>query len=130
MDNPDSAVAEFRGHLDARITLREPGGSGTLPHVGALGRVRSNPKLAVAVACGILLLITWIGWAVYVAGDRGSRAALGVILAWPALVGALALISLPFVVGYLLLRDSPSEDPRNVTPPEVPAPAEAESPTG
>jgi hypothetical protein len=107
-----------------------PGGSGTLPRVRALGRVRSNPKLAVAVACGLLLLIAWIGWAIYVTGDRGSRAGLGVILAWPALVGALALISLPFVAGYLLLRDSPSEDPGDVTPAAVTAPAEAESPHG
>jgi membrane protein implicated in regulation of membrane protease activity len=75
-----------------------------LPRVGALERVRSNPKLAVAIAGGIVLLLTWIGWAIHVAGDNGGRAALGVLIAWPALLVAAALVSLAFIGGYRLVR--------------------------
>jgi hypothetical protein len=81
-----------------------------LPRVG-LHRVRSNPWLAVAIACGVILLLAWIAWAIHVTSDHGSRAGLGVILAWPVLIGALALISLPFIAGYLLLRGESSEEP-------------------
>jgi membrane protein implicated in regulation of membrane protease activity len=74
-----------------------------LPRVGALERVRSNPKLAVAIAGGIVLLLTWIGWAIHVAGDNGGRAALGVLIAWPALLVAVALVSLALIGGYRLV---------------------------
>ena len=36
--------------------------------------------------------------------DNGARAGLGVVIAWPAMLAALALISLPFIGGYLLIR--------------------------
>jgi hypothetical protein len=90
---------------------------GTLPRVGALDqlrsatgedgffhRVRSNPRLVVAIAGGAVLVLAWIGWAIYVTSDRGARAGLGVVIAWPAMLAALALISLPFIGGYLLIR--------------------------
>src|SRR5688572_8307963 len=70
-------------------------------------RVRENPRIAVATACGVLLLLAWIGWAIYVANENGASAGLGVMIAWPAMVAALALISLPFIGGYMLIR-SPS----------------------
>jgi hypothetical protein len=97
---------------------------GTLPPVGALEvlrgatggdgfvhRVRSNPWALVAVAAGTILLLAWIGWAIYVTSDRGAREGLGVVIAWPAMLAVLALISLPFIGGYLLIRRlSVSED--------------------
>jgi hypothetical protein len=97
---------------------------GTLPPVGALDqrrsatgdngfirRVSSSPRLVVAIAGGVVLLLAWIGWAIYVTSDQGARAGLGVMIAWPAMLAALALISLPFIGGYLLIRRLlPAED--------------------
>ena len=107
----------------AEPLLRFPIRIGTLPPVGALdrlraangddgfvGRARSSPRLVVAIAGGAVLLIAWIGWAIYVAGDHGARAGLGVVIVWPAMLAALAIISLPFIGGYLLIkRLSPSD---------------------
>ena len=90
---------------------------GTLPRVGPLdqlraangedgivGRVRSNSRLVVAIAAAAVLLVAWIAWAIHVASSNGATAGLGVLLAWPAILVALALISLPFIGGYLLIR--------------------------
>jgi hypothetical protein len=71
---------------------------------GFVGRARSNPRLVVAMAGGAVLLLAWIGWAIYVTSDHGARAGLGVVIAWPAMLAALALISLPFIGGYLLIK--------------------------
>jgi hypothetical protein len=89
-----------------------------LPRVRALGqlrnggftdRIRSNPWLAVAIAGGCVLFLAWIAWAIYVASSQGVTAGLGVVIAWPALLGALMLIALPFIGGYLLVRRLSSE---------------------
>lgn len=90
---------------------------GTLPPVGALeqsqaedrgdgfvGRVRTNPRLAVAIAAVAILAIAWIGWAIYVTGNHGPQAGLGVVIAWPAMIVALGIASLPFIGGYLVIR--------------------------
>jgi hypothetical protein len=72
---------------------------------GLVGRARSNPWLLVAIVGGAIVILAWIGWAIHVSNDAGARAALGVLIAWPAMLAALALISLPFIVGgYLLIR--------------------------
>lgn len=71
---------------------------------GILERARSNPRLAVAIAAGAILLLAWIGWAVYVTSSKGATAGLGVVIAWPAMLAALSLVSLPFVGGYFLIR--------------------------
>jgi hypothetical protein len=119
-------------HITVRATIR----IGTLPPVGALDqlrsatgedgffhRVRSNPRLVVAIAGGAVLVLAWIGWAIYVTSDQGTRAGLGVVIAWPAMLAALALISLPFIGGYLLIRWlSPSDEG------EATAATEAEEP--
>jgi hypothetical protein len=100
----------------SRLSIR----IGTLPPVGALDqlrgdegilqRARSNPRIVVAIAAGALLLLAWIGWAIYVTSSDGATAGLGVVIAWPAMLAALALISLPFIGGYLLIkRLSPSD---------------------
>lgn len=88
-----------------------------MPPVGALGqlraangdqgvfeRARSNPLLLVGIVAGALLLLAWIGWAIYVTSSNGATAGLGVVIAWPAMLAALALISLPFIGGYLLVK--------------------------
>jgi hypothetical protein len=86
-----------------------------LPRVGALDqgangddglfeRARSSPRTVVAIAAGAVLLLAWIGWAIHVTSSNGASAGLGVVIAWPAMLAALALISLPFIGGYLLVR--------------------------
>jgi hypothetical protein len=77
---------------------------------GILERARSNPRVVIAIAAGAILTLAWIGWAIYVTSSNGATAGLGVVIAWPAMLAALALISLPFIGGYLLVkRLSPSE---------------------
>lgn len=71
---------------------------------GVVGRARSNPRWIVAIAGAAILILAWIGWAIYVTSSDGARAGLGVVIAWPAMLAALALISLPFIGGYLLIR--------------------------
>src|SRR5262249_15052673 len=71
---------------------------------GLVERARDNPRYAIAIAGGGLLLIAWIAWAIYVTTDHGARAGLGVLLSWPVLLGLLALVSLPFIGLYLLIR--------------------------
>ena len=71
---------------------------------GVIDRARSNPWLVVAIAAGAILLLAWIGWAVYVTSENGVGAGLGVVIAWPAILTGLTLISLPFFGGYLLVR--------------------------
>ncbi len=67
-------------------------------------RARSNPGIVIAIAAGAVLLVAWIAWAIYVTSSDGATAGLGVVIAWPAMLAALALISLPFIGGYLLIR--------------------------
>jgi hypothetical protein len=71
---------------------------------GFIDRARSNPWLLVAIVAGAILLLAWIGWAIYVTDSSGATAGLGVVIAWPAMVVALALVALPFLGGYLLVR--------------------------
>jgi hypothetical protein len=81
---------------------------GTVPRVGALdrlaGRVRAKPWIAVAVVAGALLIAAWLGWAIYVASEQGVNEGVGVLIAWPALLVAVALVALPFASVYLLVR--------------------------
>jgi hypothetical protein len=73
-----------------------------LPRV--IDRVRDKPWLLVAIVGAAILILAWIGWAIHVTSDNGARAGIGVVIAWPAMLVALALISLPFIGVYLLLR--------------------------
>src|SRR5436190_18057614 len=68
---------------------------GTVPRVGVVDRVRARPWLVVAIAAGILLVAAWLAWAIHVASEKGFNEALGVLIAWPALLIAAALILCP-----------------------------------
>ncbi len=93
-----------------RVESADHAGDGMEAAEGIFERVRSNPRLAIGAAVGALLVVAWIGWAIYVTSDHGARAGLGVVIAWPAMLAALAIISLPFIGGYLLIRRlTPSE---------------------
>jgi hypothetical protein len=96
--------------VGAQDQLRAAPGDG-----GFVDRVRSNPRLVVAIAAGVVLLLAWIGWAIYVTSADGATAGLGVVIAWPAMLAALALISLPFIGGYLLIRRLSAEDNETAT---------------
>jgi hypothetical protein len=88
--------------------------------VELIERGRANPRLGIAAIAAALLLIAWIAWAIYVTTENGANAGLGVVLAWPSLLVALALVASPFVGLYLLVRylqgdqeldgEGPSED--------------------
>jgi hypothetical protein len=91
-----------------------------LPRVGALDQlrgstrqVRANPWLAVAIAAGVLLVAAWIAFGIHVTSDKGARAGLGVLVAWPALLVALALISLPFIWAFRLIRGARASGARS-----------------
>jgi hypothetical protein len=71
---------------------------------GVIDRARSNPWLVVAIAAGAILLLAWVGWAIYVTSKNGAGAGLGVVIAWPAMLAGVTLVSLPFVGGYLLVK--------------------------
>jgi hypothetical protein len=96
--------------VGAQDQLRAAAGDG-----GFVDRVRSNPRLVVAIAAGVVVLLAWIGWAIYVTSADGATAGLGVVIAWPAMLAALALISLPFIGGYLLIRRLSAEDDETAT---------------
>jgi hypothetical protein len=66
--------------------------------------VRSNPRIVIAIATGAVLLLAWIAWAIYVTSSDGATAGLGVVIAWPAMLAALLLVSLPVVGGYVLVK--------------------------
>jgi type VI protein secretion system component VasK len=86
---------------------------GTLPRVGAAdrlrswgGSVRANPWLAVGIVAGFLLICAWIGWAIHVSSVHGARQGLGVLIVWPAIVAVLAVISIPFIWAFRVIRSS------------------------
>jgi len=62
------------------------------------------------MAVAALLVVAWIGWAIYVTARDGASEGLGVLIAWPALLAGLALVCLPFVGLYLLLRGASKPD--------------------
>jgi hypothetical protein len=68
--------------------------------------VRANPWLAVGTTLAALLILAWIGWAIHVAVDHGAREGLGALLAWAAIAAALALISVPFIWAFRVIRAS------------------------
>jgi type VI protein secretion system component VasK len=79
--------------------------------VGAADRLRSwgrkvwaNPWLLVGIVAGFLLICAWIAWAIHVTSEHGARQGLGVLIVWPAIVAVLALISIPFVWAFRVIR--------------------------
>jgi hypothetical protein len=84
--------------------------------------VLGNPWLAVGIVIGLLLVCVWIGWAIHVGSEHGSREALGILIVWPAIAMLLALISIPFIWAFLVIRASARSDE-----PEPQADTEAEA---
>ncbi len=67
-------------------------------------RAREHPTLAIGIVGGVLVTIAWIAWAIYVTTNNGANAGLGVLITWPVLIGALALIAAPFVLTAMLVQ--------------------------
>jgi uncharacterized membrane protein len=85
-----------------------------LPRVDRLrnwGRkVWTNPWLLVGVVLGVLLVCAWIAWTVHVWSDNGARQGLGVLIVWPAIVAVLAVIAIPFIWAFRVIRASARSD--------------------
>ena len=84
-----------------------------MPRVGAADRLRSwgrkvrgNPWLLVGIVAGTLLICAWIAWAIHVSSEHSLRQGFGALIAWAAIAAALALISIPFVWAFRVIRAS------------------------
>jgi hypothetical protein len=95
------------------VTTWEAASIGTVPRVGAADGLRSwgrgalrNPWLIAGLVVGLLLICAWIAWAIHVGSDQGGRAALGVLIVWPAIVAVLAVLAIPFVWAFRVIRAS------------------------
>jgi uncharacterized membrane protein len=71
--------------------------------------VRTNPWLAVGLVLVVLLVCAWIAWAITVWSEHGARQGIGVLIVWPAIVAVLALISIPFIWAFRVIRTSARE---------------------
>ena len=69
-----------------------------------------NPWLAVGIVVGLLLVCAWIAWTVHVWSDQGSRQGLGVLIVWPAILAVLAVIAIPFIWAFRVIRASARSD--------------------
>ena len=69
-----------------------------------------NPWLIVGLVVGFLLVCAWIAWAIHVGSEHGGGAALGVLIVWPAIVVVLALIAVPFIWAFRVIRASAGSD--------------------
>jgi hypothetical protein len=65
---------------------------------------RSNSRIAIAWACLALFVIMWIAWTAYIWSTNGATAGLGVLISWPVMFGAVALVVAPFVIVTRLVR--------------------------
>jgi hypothetical protein len=74
-------------------------GGGRLMH-----RAHSDHRVGAAVIIGAIVFVLWIAWTVYVWTENGSTAGLGVLITWPAVLAALALVASPFVAAVILVR--------------------------
>ena len=53
-----------------------------------------------------LLVCAWIAWAITVWSEHGTRQGIGVLIVWPAIVAVLAVISIPFIWAFRVIRAS------------------------
>lgn len=65
-----------------------------------------NPWLIAGFVVGLLLICAWIAWAIHVGSEHGGRAALGVLIVWPALAALLAVLAVPVVWAFRVIRAS------------------------
>jgi hypothetical protein len=93
------AVGEKTKGARGAVTVKTSG-----PWHAAKEKFQANPWMGIAAICGAILLVAWIAWAIYVTSTNGANAGLGVVISWPAVLMALALVAAPFVGLALLIR--------------------------
>jgi hypothetical protein len=71
---------------------------------GLFGRIREHRRAAALGAAGGLLVAAWIGWAVYIWTENGASAGIGVLVTWPAVLAALALVTSPIWATGIFVR--------------------------
>jgi hypothetical protein len=93
--------------------------------VGAPDRLRSwarrvwaSPWLLVGIVVGVLLVCAWIGWAIHVWSEQSARQGLGVLVVWPAIAALLALIPIPFVWAFRVIRAGARSDDETEAEPD------------
>jgi uncharacterized membrane protein len=69
-------------------------------------RIRESPWLLVGIVAGFILFCAWIAWAIHVSSEHGARQGLGALLAWALIAAVVALISIPFVWAFRVIRAS------------------------
>jgi hypothetical protein len=95
---------------------------------GLVSSAREHPALGIGIAAGALVGVAWIAWAVYVSTENGMNAGLGVLLTWPVLLGAVALVAAPFVLTAMLVQRLRDSEPAIAGAPDVPeTPAEPQT---
>jgi type VI protein secretion system component VasK len=93
--------------------------------------VAGNPWLAIGAVIGLLLVGAWIAWTVHVWSDHGSRQGLGVLIVWPAILTVLAVIAIPFVWAFRVIRaNARSDEPEEEAEPESPEDEASEDESG
>jgi hypothetical protein len=65
---------------------------------------REHPGAAALGAAGGVLIAAWIAWTVYIWTENGASAGIGVLITWPAVFAALALVTSPLWATGLLMR--------------------------
>jgi hypothetical protein len=95
----DRAASISDGARDGVAAVWEHSGGARL-----MQSARSNPQVAIAWAALALIVFAWIAWTIYITAKHGTAAGLGVLISWPALFAALAIVSAPFVGAWLLVR--------------------------
>lgn len=75
-------------------------------------------KIAVFAAAGLVVAI-WIGWTAYVWDEHGSTAGIGVLISWPAVFAALALVAAPFVGAGIFVRSQRTAGGGEMASPET-----------
>jgi hypothetical protein len=81
---------------------------------------REHPTMAVGIVGGALVGIAWIAWAIYVTANNGANAGLGVLITWPVVIGALALVAAPFVLtARLVQRHRDASEPAMAGAPSI-----------
>lgn len=98
-DAPDAVTASAEAGGEGERGIWERIGAARL-----LERARSNSRVAITWTVAGFLVLAWIAWAVYVTAENGANAGLGVVISWPAVFAALALVAAPFVGATLLVR--------------------------
>jgi hypothetical protein len=113
--NPIEAVKSIKRPSLKRPTFQRP--SLSMPSLSI-----PSPWLVGAV----LLVVVWIGWAIYTASDRGANAGIGVVVAWPTLLLLAAIAIAPLAgIAYIVVRHvrrqrlatetDPDDDGENIT---------------